>query len=431
MTKILSIIIIIIIFAGGGWYYKNKMMTPSEGTPVGYESGRKGDKDRDEKFNKKFIKITFPNASSTLVVGEKVKTTWDSRTNFNLKLTYPVTLVDVNDKTKKPVELGTAKNSLFNKVFNWTVPVDTVPGSYKIVFGGKQGGESEVFKVSSDNKEGYKLITSALRATSTIIFVEYNVIVDTTKVDPANVNIRITCPIKNVSVRTPDDSVDKCQKIVPNLGVVENQSGPNTKTYIFQFAFTNSNSVAEMITAEAIVNNNLFDNGKVGVVVASVVSMIDPTTTASRKVIMPTVDKLSSDINTIDPRYPYDHNNLAGIKVDIALNFKSNDGDIYAQGTTAVVGLKDVQTSKIIATTSVNVTPSESGLKIFPEGAKKVVFISAIFATSTLPFKNITLSSFVQSITFSPVIKDPSLNRVILDKGLETLNSDNFITISR
>jgi hypothetical protein len=159
--------------------------------------------------------------------------------------------------------------------------------------------------------------------------------------------------------------------------------------------------------------------------------MIDPTTTASRKVIMPTVDKLSSDINTIDPRYPYDHNNLAGIKVDIALNFKSNDGDIYAQGTTAVVGLKDVQTSKIIATTSVNVTPSESGLKIFPEGAKKVVFISAIFATSTLPFKNITLSSFVQSITFSPVVKDPSLNRVILDKGLETLNSDNFITISR
>ncbi len=155
MTKILLIIIIIIIFAGGGWYYKNNMKTPSEGTPVGYESG-KGDKkgDKEDRYNNKFdnksFAVTFPKGGAILDVGQKINTTWNTGKSFNLKLTYPVILVNVTDKTKKPILLGTAKNSLFNKVFTWTVPQDITPGnSYKLVFVGKQGGESQSFIITT------------------------------------------------------------------------------------------------------------------------------------------------------------------------------------------------------------------------------------------------------------------------------------------
>lgn len=410
MAKILSIIIIIIIFAGGGWYYKNNMKAPAEGSPVGYESGKSTN------LNKNSPIIIFPNASSILVPGQKIKTAWKSPTSFNLS-TYPVILVDVNNRDKKPVVLGTAKNSLFSKVFSWTVPLDTAPGSYKIVFvAGKQSGESEVFKVSPSDKEGYKLTTTALRATSTIIFVEYNVVVDTTKVDPANVNIRITCPIKNVSVRTPGDSVDKCQKIVPNLGVVENLSGPNTKTYIFQFAFTNSNNVAEMITAEAIVNNNLFDSGKVGAVVASVVSMIDPTPTTPVNNPGPAIfSKISSDISVIK------NNNIdTGVSVNFRLNIQANKSDIYASGTTAVVVVKDVTSGKVVTEKVVPVIPMESGMMYFADGATKPISIQAVFPASIFPAGMNNVKASIYSINYRTVgsIVASSTIYTALDFGL-------------
>lgn len=151
MAKILSIIILIALIGGGGWYYTNNMKTPAEGVPVGYGSEKKDNKeDRyDNKFDNKSFAVTFPNASSTLIIGEKVNTTWNTGFNLNLKLAYPVMLVSVTDRKQKPVHLGNAKYSLVNKVFTWTVPATTTPGSYKIVFVGKKGGESEVFKVAT------------------------------------------------------------------------------------------------------------------------------------------------------------------------------------------------------------------------------------------------------------------------------------------
>ena len=142
MTKALSIILLIAVIGGGIYFSKNYMKGGvSEGTPIGYGQDKK-----EGKNEKKSFTVTFPKADSILTQGEKVNVRWNS-ISMNLNLKYPVTLVNVSDNTK--VELGTAKYSLFNRLFVWNVATSTAPGSYKLVFGGPKGGESDVFKIVS------------------------------------------------------------------------------------------------------------------------------------------------------------------------------------------------------------------------------------------------------------------------------------------
>lgn len=154
MAKILTIIVLIVLIGGGGWYYTNKMITPTEGDPVSFGSGR-GVVSRSD--NKPLV-VIFPNSSSVLIPGEKVKTTWKNSNIFDLLNNNLVNLVNVSDSTKKPVNLGTFNiKNLISNSFEWTVPAGTVAGNYKIAFNGRRVSESEVFKIA----------TSTTSATST------------------------------------------------------------------------------------------------------------------------------------------------------------------------------------------------------------------------------------------------------------------------
>ncbi len=142
MTKILSIILLIGVIGGGIYFSKNYMKEKvTEGTPIAYGQDKK-----EGKNEKKSFTVTFPKADSILAQGEKVNIRWNSL-SLNLNLKYPVTVVNVDDTAKKPIEIGTAKYSLFNRLFVWNIPLDFTPGNYKIVFGGPKGGESSVFKI--------------------------------------------------------------------------------------------------------------------------------------------------------------------------------------------------------------------------------------------------------------------------------------------
>ncbi len=146
MAKILTIIVLTVLIGGGGWYYTNKMITPTEGDPVSFGSGR-GVVSRSD--NKPLV-VIFPNSSSVLIPGEKVKTTWKNSNIFDLLNNNLVNLVNVSDSTKKPVNLGTLNiRNLVSNSFEWTVPAGTVAGNYKIAFNGRRVSESEVFKIAS------------------------------------------------------------------------------------------------------------------------------------------------------------------------------------------------------------------------------------------------------------------------------------------
>ncbi len=153
MKKLLLIILLIALIGGGNYFYyqnyKNKSI--SEGTPVGYIAPQKV---------KNFFSVTYPKAGAKLIAGEKVNITWDAL-SFNLKLTYPVTLVNVDNKTTKLIEIGTAKYSFLNRSLPWAIPADVMPAKYKIVFGGTEGGESSVFEIVAPTKNYVPTLTKS------------------------------------------------------------------------------------------------------------------------------------------------------------------------------------------------------------------------------------------------------------------------------
>ncbi len=112
---------------------------------------------------------------------------------------------------------------------------------------------------------------------------------------------------------------------------------------------------------------------------------------------------------------------------DIRLNLTARGSSIAVASTTAVIGLKNASTNVIVATTSVNVTPNESGLAIFADGATKAVTLSATFASSSIT-STTNLKAFVQSVSFATSTAGPLF---LLPGGFEPFDSDNSAVFNK
>lgn len=112
---------------------------------------------------------------------------------------------------------------------------------------------------------------------------------------------------------------------------------------------------------------------------------------------------------------------------DIRLTLTATGGDISVASTTAVIGLKDASTGAVVATSSVAVTPAESGLTYFADGAAKSVTISKVFASSSIDATR-NLKAFLSSVTYATTTGGTAY---ALTAGFEPFDSDNSATFNK
>ncbi len=112
---------------------------------------------------------------------------------------------------------------------------------------------------------------------------------------------------------------------------------------------------------------------------------------------------------------------------DIRLNLTARGSSIAVASTTAVIGLKNASNNVVVATTTVNVTPNESGLTIFADGATKAVTLSATFASSSIS-STTNLKAFVQSVSYATSTAGPLFT---LPGGFEPFDSDNSAVFNK
>jgi hypothetical protein len=112
---------------------------------------------------------------------------------------------------------------------------------------------------------------------------------------------------------------------------------------------------------------------------------------------------------------------------DIRLNLTARGSSIAVASTTAVIGLKNASNNVVVATTTVNVTPNESGLTIFADGATKAVTLSATFASSSIT-STTNLKAFVQSVSYATSTAGPLFT---LPGGFEPFDSDNSAVFNK
>lgn len=139
--------------------------------------------------------------------------------------------------------------------------------------------------------------------------------------------------------------------------------------------------------------------------------------------VVPMFSKTSSTVSVT--------NNQNGIGVsataDIRLNLTAQGAPILVASTTAVIGLKNASTNAIVATTSVNVVPNESGLTFFPDGGSKAVTISATFASTSISATT-NLKAFVQSVRYAT---STGATWFTLPGGFEPFDSDNSAVFNK
>ncbi|MBC7981768.1 hypothetical protein H7X65_01680, partial [Candidatus Parcubacteria bacterium] len=110
--------------------------------------------------------------------------------------------------------------------------------------------------------------------------------------------------------------------------------------------------------------------------------------------ITPFLSKVSTTATTVK------YNNVdVAVTASLKMNIRADGGDIDARTVKAVIGLKNVATGAIVATTSVSGV-TESGLTSFTDGATKPLEFSATFASSTFPSGITNVSTFIQSVTY-------------------------------
>ncbi|MES2622836.1 MAG: peptidoglycan-binding domain-containing protein [Patescibacteria group bacterium] len=139
----------------------------------------------------------------------------------------------------------------------------------------------------------------------------------------------------------------------------------------------------------------------------------------------PVVAKFSKVSSTVTTQ---SNNNInTSIVSSVRLGLMADGGDI-STSTSAVIGIKNVQTGAILATTTVSGTPSESGLAVFADGASKYVDFTATFSSSTLPAGTTNVRTFVQSVTWTPMASGVAVTQ---SRGFEAFDSDSFATFSK
>lgn len=139
--------------------------------------------------------------------------------------------------------------------------------------------------------------------------------------------------------------------------------------------------------------------------------------------VVPMFSKTSSTVSVTS------NQNGVGVSAtaDIRLNLTAQGADILVASTTAVIGLKNASTNAIVATTSVNVTPNESGLTYFADGATKAVTLSATFASTSIT-STTNLKAFVQSVRYATAT---GATWFTLPGGFEPFDSDNSAVFNK
>ncbi len=138
--------------------------------------------------------------------------------------------------------------------------------------------------------------------------------------------------------------------------------------------------------------------------------------------IVPQFAKVSSTATTVS------NNDInTSVTASVKLNVMAQGGDIKVGSTTAVIGLRNIATGAIIATTSVSGI-SESGLVFFADGATKPIEFTANFASTSFSAGTTNVKTFVQSITYTPANTSTSAT---LSGGFELLDSDGYASFSK
>jgi len=138
--------------------------------------------------------------------------------------------------------------------------------------------------------------------------------------------------------------------------------------------------------------------------------------------VVPTFGKISSTVSVTSDQ------NAKGVSAtaDIRLNLTASGADILVASTTAVIGLKDAS-GNVVATSSVNVVPSDSALMFFADGATKSVSLTKVFASSTIA-NTASLKAFVQSVRYAT---STGATWFTLPGGFEPFDSDNSATFNK
>ncbi len=132
--------------------------------------------------------------------------------------------------------------------------------------------------------------------------------------------------------------------------------------------------------------------------------------------VSPFLVKVSTTATTIK------NNNIdTAVMANLKMTIRADGGDIDARTITAVIGLKNSSTGSIIATSSVKGV-TESGLTYFADGATKPLDFTAVFASSSFPAGITGVTTFIQSITYNPVLAARS---VVYTDGLDMFTGGN------
>ena len=138
--------------------------------------------------------------------------------------------------------------------------------------------------------------------------------------------------------------------------------------------------------------------------------------------VVPELSKVSSTATTVK------NNNIdTGVTASIKLNIKANGGDILVGTTTAVIGLRNISTGAVVATSSVSGI-SESGLTYFADGAAKTVEFTFTATSTQFASGTTNVKAFVQSIKYATSSTAQAFN---LTAGFEPFDSDSFATFSK
>ncbi|MES2986003.1 MAG: peptidoglycan-binding domain-containing protein [Patescibacteria group bacterium] len=133
--------------------------------------------------------------------------------------------------------------------------------------------------------------------------------------------------------------------------------------------------------------------------------------------------KVSSSVSTVTND---------GIDTAVVANFRLGimaDGGDLSTSTFAVIGIKNISTGVVIATSSVVGVPSESGLSLFADGATKYVDFSKTFASSSFSIGTTnTVRAFIESVAWKAATNGTFATST---RGFEALDSEGTASFSR
>lgn len=138
----------------------------------------------------------------------------------------------------------------------------------------------------------------------------------------------------------------------------------------------------------------------------------------------PIVVKFSKESSSATTNTVGDFNQ--SVTANVRLGFMADGGDV-STSTSAVIGLKNIQTGIVVATTTVNGVPTDSGLAVFADGAARAVNFTATFSSSTFSAGTTNVRTFLQSVTWTPM----GGSAITQTRGFEAFDSDGYATFTK